>query len=74
MLINSRYDVRTIKLKENSNLDLFEICSVMTGGIRYHQITAATFPCEEMGGPSRPRPPGPTARLNKIHFDLIIFQ
>ena len=35
---------------------------------------AATFPCEEMGGPSRPRPPGPTARLNKIHFDLIIFQ
>ena len=39
MLINSRYDVRTIKLKENSNLELFEICSVMTGGIRYHQIT-----------------------------------
>ena len=37
MLINSRYDVRTIKLKENSNLELFEICSVMTGGIRYHQ-------------------------------------
>ena len=24
MLINSRYDVRTIKLKENSNLELFE--------------------------------------------------